>query len=806
MAFGRRIVAAWLALGLLGVAARGEEAPKPLARYAPTEGLIAYFEFDGLKAHRAAWEKTAARKALEETRLGALLEDLARQALDAIAENDPNFRPVRDQAAPLLAHVRDHGLLVAFVGDPAAPSPLLVVRGAGRPEVLEALSKAGLPAGEPVDEPRAGRKLLADGREGFRWVEGEDLVFVARQGFDAVVAALDGKAPSAVDHPTRSALAKVEGGFKPVAVGFVDLAALPEMPSEAAKLGLDGVKRVELRWGFQEEALVSVFRVVAPAPRRGLLALLDQPTFGIDSLPPIPASQEMFGALSVDLAKTYGMIAEMAKADGPESARNFEEFEAAVREGLGLDLRADLLPLLGPKAAIYLTDVEMPEIDEFDIRMIGLMTYAGWVVSVEAKDEKAVAGRLEGLIAKANAAIAARAQGLPMPPRFVREKTEGVAYVMDVGPLNLPPFLADMVSPTIAVGGGQLVISPNRDAARLAVAAGTDPEKAWKPAEKFIPLAEALPPNMVALGVDDVRETIPALVEGLPDIAEFLNAAIAERTGRDEEFIVIDPADVPTADQLAPLLFPASMALSVDDEGFLYRQRESIPSLNSPGSVGVLIGLLLPAVQSAREAARRAQCVNNLKQIGLAFHNSHDVHGAFPGDIVDEDGKPLLSWRVAILPYIEEQELYEKFKLDEPWDSPHNKPLLEEMPGVFLCPSRSDGEATETRYQGLVGPRSMFEPGKKITIREVRDGTSNTLMIVESDEGTPWTKPGGIPFDPGVPETLERIGSNHAGGVNALFVDGSVRFLRISLTPEMLNAIVSRDNGEVVNLDEANGR
>src|ERR1700731_3796855 len=106
--------------------------------------------------------------------------------------------------------------------------------------------------------------------------------------------------------------------------------------------------------------------------------------------------------------------------------------------------------------------------------------------------------------------------------------------------------------------------------------------------------------------------------------------------------------------------------------------------------IGVLIALLLPAVQSAREAARRAQCTNNLKQIGLAFHNYHSANNAFPrAAITDKQGKPVLSWRVAILPYIEQQELYKKFKRDEPWDSPHNKALLKEVPTTYVCPSRS---------------------------------------------------------------------------------------------------------------------
>jgi len=342
------------------------------------------------------------------------------------------------------------------------------------------------------------------------------------------------------------------------------------------------------------------------------------------------------------------------------------------------------------------------------------------------------------------------------------------------------------------------VISPGRDGVRLAVAAGSTPDKAWKPTEKFVPLAEALPAGMLLLGVDDVRDSIPIMIENLPQLAAVANAQIAQQAGRDEVFIDVDPAKVPPADQLRPLLFPASMAFAVDDEGVLYRQRESLPSVTSPATSAVLIALLLPAVQSAREAARRAQCVNNQKQIALAFHNFHSANDAFPGDIVGKDGKPLLSWRVAILPYIEQQELYNKFKLDEPWDSPHNKPLLAEMPRAFLCPSRPPGDKAHAHYQGFAGPHAMLEPGRKVPIQDVTDGTSNTVLVVESSGEVPWTKPDDLPFDPAAAPSLYGAGSKHPGGFNATFADGSVHFLKTTIRPEVLKNLITRDGGEVI--------
>ena len=152
----------------------------------------------------------------------------------------------------------------------------------------------------------------------------------------------------------------------------------------------------------------------------------------------------------------------------------------------------------------------------------------------------------------------------------------------------------------------------------------------------------------------------------------------------------------------------------------------------------VLIALLLPAVQAAREAARRSKCVNNLKQIALAMHNYNDTNGVLPpAATLDPNGKPLLSWRVVLLPYFKQDSLYQQFKLDEPWDSPNNKPLLARMPKVFECPSWPQTGSETTTYQVLVGLGTLFEKPEGTSFKEVTDGTSNTLMVVETKAADP---------------------------------------------------------------------
>lgn len=214
----------------------------------------------------------------------------------------------------------------------------------------------------------------------------------------------------------------------------------------------------------------------------------------------------------------------------------------------------------------------------------------------------------------------------------------------------------------------------------------------------------------------------------------------------------------------------------------------------------ILPALLLPAVQAAREAARRAQCTNNLKQIGLALHNYHSANNTFPpAAITDKDGKPLLSWRVAILPYIDRGDLYDQFHLDEPWNSPHNSGLLAQMPAAYRCPSNPVGDPSLTKYQVFVGPGTLFEGNTGVGLKDVTDGTSNTLAVVETTAGVPWTKPEDLAYGKALP--LPPVGSRHLGGYNALFADGSVRFLKQSMSEQALRGLITRDGGEVISSD-----
>jgi hypothetical protein len=223
-----------------------------------------------------------------------------------------------------------------------------------------------------------------------------------------------------------------------------------------------------------------------------------------------------------------------------------------------------------------------------------------------------------------------------------------------------------------------------------------------------------------------------------------------------------------------------------------------------PSTAGIGVALLLPAVQAAREAARRNQSTNNLRQLMLAMHNHHDAKKSFPATaITDQNGRPLLSWRVAMLPYLEQNGLYKEFRLDEPWDSEHNKKLIPQMPAVYLNPSRDyQGDGTTT-YLAATGDAGMFkDPAKGIRMRDISDGTSKTIAVVEATEdcAVPWTKPDDLKINPKDP--FEGVEGVRVGGFLAAFADGSVRMISEDVDPTVLSALFTPDGGEIVDPDQ----
>jgi len=191
---------------------------------------------------------------------------------------------------------------------------------------------------------------------------------------------------------------------------------------------------------------------------------------------------------------------------------------------------------------------------------------------------------------------------------------------------------------------------------------------------------------------------------------------------------------------------------------------------------GLVAAILLPAVSQARMAAQRMQSNNNLKMIALGLHNYHDTYGTFPPSYIpDENGKPMHSWRVLILPFVESSHIYDQYDFSQPWDSPANMKACEMMPFVYQSPALgADDMASRTTYVAISGPNTVLGTDQAKKLSEITAGTANVMMVVEDTSNpVPWNKPVDIS-----PQALmsKNLDDQFFSGIQATMADGSVNF------------------------------
>jgi hypothetical protein len=353
----------------------------------------------------------------------------------------------------------------------------------------------------------------------------------------------------------------------------------------------------------------------------------------------------------------------------------------------------------------------------------------------------------------------------------------------------VPAVRPELTAALAASAGSQavLVLSPSDDQRRIAAELfpklpnelGGRPTADWINGTRWATLAADFTPKLT------VKLTVHAKDEAT---AKDLNAL----AGAGLLAVRLSPnvrRDVPFVDQLAAALQPkveGDQVRIVFDEG--------------AASVAQISKSL---IQTAQRNARRSQSVNNLKQLALAMHNYHDAYRGLPAHaIYSKDGKtPLLSWRVAVLPFIEQDNLYKQFKFDEPWDSENNKKLIPLMPKTYVDPLAAKGEPGKTTYQIFVGGGAAWERGPKQPSfpKSFADGTSNTILIAEAAEPVVWTKPDDLAYDPSQP--LPKLGADPTVGPAVAMADGSVRIIPAKVTEKTLRAAITAAGGETLGPD-----
>jgi len=544
-------------------------------------------------------------------------------------------------------------------------------------------------------------------------------------------------------------------------------AVLEMLPPEATEdvefqhvrktLALDAIKSVSMSNGADSMSNLSMLHI--ECDKEGLAAILDVPAIKKSKLKEIPADVITALAMRLSPSKVMEMVEELV----PEEA--LERSMADFIEETGLDLQEDIIDHLEGTIRYYNTGMVI------NPKQIGI---------IRIKDEV----KFRDAFDRINDAMHLMAENRGL--EFVEQEKKGMKIY---GIKNFG------ISGYWGIHEGELYISSNsraigshiRKASKVGQASLMDTEFGEKILTESKLMGLKGPIMVQYYDLDQITEVVVPLVQG----------AFAFLPPEARDNFDFGPEDFPPIESLLGLRAASSMMFK-SSEGYTGISRYDTPigiDFASIGASGVTVGMLLPAVQQVREAARRTGSMNNQRQLVLALLNYEETHGKFPpAYTTDAAGNPLLSWRVEILPFLEQQDLYDQFHHDEPWDSDHNIALLEKMPDLFINPS-SPFRSGWTDYVAPMNGDSILAPGPGNKMATIADGTSNTILVMEigNDQKVPWSAPQDIDV-----ESLDSLDldNGHPGTDVVAMCDGSVHNVGKNIpVEEFIQACMKSDGG-----------
>lgn len=669
---------------------------------------------------------------------------------------------------------------------------------------LEAMALRGMPPGAKLEElvvdgAKLHRAPFPPGAPVVAWGF-KDSYFLIGVGADAgqqLVKRLGAGSP-----PEWLAAAQQAAAIKrPAMTWYMDVAGIlqtarpflpdPKVAAALEAIGVQNIQHVSSVSGFDDTGMVSKTSVKIQGEPKGVFAALAGKPLTAEDLQPIPQQAGVAVAARLSSANVLQQILNTAAAIDPEAREQVEAALAQADAQLGFSVSADLLAALGDVWCIYGVDAKpapgkpAPQAGDF-------------ALTVTVRDRK----RLEKCYQTVIALLQDRAKRSDGAWSIKQSTYRGqlVYYV----PLKLPQRQASPLPFNFDVAGSGLMPCWCLTDKQLAIC--TTPQ-----CLKDFLVRRADAPSLAAhdeMGAWFKAEDGP-LVITYSDTAAGLRAAYPQlqalvpiaSAGLASAGINLQFPTLPSMDTVVRHARPSVLVLDQTEAGFTLESHQTVPIVNSKSMAtsGLAVALLLPAVQAAREAARRSQSTNNLLQIGLAMQNYASVNNGFPAAAsFDQQGKPLLSWRVHLLPYLGEDDLYKSFHLDEPWNSEHNKTLVTRMPAVYRSPSVPRAEAGKTIYQAVVGDDKAFQLKKSTDFADITDGTSNTIAAVETDaeHAVAWTQP--EDWSPDDKSPMSGLLKRGGVGFLVLFADGSVHIVGQNGDAENFKAMLTRKGGEVV--------
>ena len=560
-------------------------------------------------------------------------------------------------------------------------------------------------------------------------------------------------------------------------------------------LGLDRLNHYASVSGLEGTGAVNRSHLAMDGKPRGIFALVESEPLKQADLAAVPKDATFAIAARFDADQALQRLIDLIGQIDPRGQQQFKDELAGLEKQLGFKISEDVLQSLGDTWCIYNSPGE------------GGLVITGLTAVVQVNDRDRLIKAHDKLLASIRAVNAELAKlQADNGNRGRRPRSVEIGDFKFGGhSVYFLSFIGDEVpfAPAWCITDKELIISAFPQMIKARLSRGTTSGTLADLPEIAQCFQGEVQPS--AVFYQDTRSVFRLIYPMLHVFAAMICNELQA------EHLDVDISLLPSMAAIEPHLQPGVSAVYMTAEGIRWEARQTLPS------AGAAPLLLLPAVfgfaatvprfgdleELTPAGAQKAASINNLKLIGLAMHNFHDVHKHFP--VVDgagADGKPRLSWRVHVLPFIEEQALFQQFRLDEPWDSEHNKKLIGKMPAIYRTPGSNVHQKHMTNYLAIRGKDTVFPPGAKTSMAHLRDGTSKTAMVLEvSDErAVVWTKPDD--FEPDEDDPLKGVVGLRNGKFLVVFADGAVRTLSGSLDKNVVRAICTRDGGEVVDLEK----
>lgn len=784
--------------------------------------------YDGSAAHAPQIQKTADWRALEDTRLMDRVLDIVQ--MFATSAGPQYGAPARK----ILDHVRRSGLTAAvgFNGDASGPFPVagLVLHQGDSFAPLFASLLNSIPPGSPG--PLQARELLA-GRKGYLletgiglsvtwWAEDGHLAIGLGDGSSEwMLASLAGDLESLDTNPTWQQLRRADGYEVTSFVWFdvnslvkrFESVQLPQFESGISvtvqqllqRLGLTGLENITIQTGFQGEVTWQETSFNGrPAP--GLLQQYFRPAIlKLDELPPLPENVTGFSAAKLDVA---GLMDELVRTGvSLERLTGVEMFKGAT------SVRVVESLVSGYTLRQFLSGLGDVWCEYNDPQPLVVPVGYSPVFAVSVRDQQSVAAglfRLEG-------ALQSLLSGTSQVRLASSQKDDRRYWTL--------PIEGIPVVPTLMLTEKWLTFAVNSAALESFASRSAGSQGRWAPSEQVQAAFREMPQEYGSVRVSDPAPTYRQLFTVLPAATLVLNSQVLPNL-RPGLKLPFGPEDMPDADAVVEPMFPNVSVGYATESGYAWKTRQSVPgtpagNISAASVVPVLVALTLPAIQQAREAARRTQSKNNLKWLGLAMHNYHDVWNHFPTGTLEQQDLPVeerLSWAYSLLPFLEEAAAYDVADRQQGWQGEGNAALVGRKYSIFRNPSQfgERGHESSGDYVGIAGVGAnaaelpdndrragVFGYNRSTTLRSITDGTSNTLMMTDSSQPSVSMFAGGRQTIRGFSQQPylngpDEIGSPHAGIVHGLLADGSVRALSVTTDPKIIESLATKAGGEVI--------